>query len=198
MKDERVWITYKFEKCQDDEISNILYEKLIEEKLYANCYKSLLEDLLKRNFKPAIKHALKQVSLPLPNDELEYKKLLFGTSLLINYFIREAWVKVAKIIQKEYEFGKELFLSIAYERSQNKNFLKFMSSEDLSDLFIWLEEKFPRKEHKETEEAHFVGRREEIEYFKDNIIEELKQKGDNETELEIKKNTEKSSLNWIG
>jgi hypothetical protein len=186
-KDERIWITAKFECCWDDNISKILYEKLIESKLPINCYKSILEDLVKHNYKSAISFSVDKLTSPVPEDELEYKKLLFTCSLLLKYSSESMWKKLWKLIQENQTFGKELFLNIAYGHSDNGDFIKNIAAKELGEVYIWLERMFPDKDFKESEGVYPVSPREEIKYFKNNIIKELEQKGSIEAKLAINK-----------
>ena len=102
-------------------------------------------------------------------------------------------------MNKEENFGKKLFLNIAYERIAKRNFLKEMTESELSELFIWVEEKFPDVDTDEDENVQF-GRNtiNEVHYFKNYIIGELKQRGNIEAQIAIEKIKLKlPNLDWL-
>jgi len=195
--DEFILTTKKFEYCWDDAINKILYEKIIDEELPPNCYSSLLTDLLERNYHPAIEFLINKLILPLPEDQAKYQKIRIGCKLLLYYCFREAWISIWQMININETFGKELFLTVANERVAKRNFLNDMSESELSELFIWLEEKFPDETIKEPEDGHFAPLG-EVKYFKNYIIKALKQRGNTEALVSIEKmKLRLTKLEWL-
>lgn len=197
-KDEFVRITKKMEYCWDDNINKILYEKVIEEGLLPNCFSSLLQDILEKDYKPAIDFLITKLKHPLPENDQEYRKFIIASKMLIYFSFRKAWSIIWKLMNEFENFGKDLFLSVAYERLINKNFLKDMNEFELADLFIWFEENFPYSEFEKHQGVYRVGPKEEIKYFKNNIMEELKQRGNNEALIAIENIEQKvPQLPWL-
>lgn len=184
-EDKIVWITKKFELCWDENISNILYEIIIQNNLYPTCFSSLLTDLLDKKYQPVFNFLFNKIMSPIPVNENEYKKLIITCKLLLAHYFRKVWLIIWELINENEKFGKDLFLTVVNEKVSTRNFLKEMSEIELGDLYIWLEEKFPTSEYKEPSGFHFVGPREEVNYFKNYVIEELKQRGNVESENTI-------------
>ncbi len=197
-KDERIWIIKKFEYCWDDNVNEIIHDKIIEEDLQMNCFISLISELFNRKYKPTIDFSLDKYLNHFSNDKLKYEKSKVVCKELIYNCLRETWNTLWKIIKTNENFGKELLLNIAYEREDEKKFLMELSELELTELFIWLEEKFPEKNFEKPENYHFVDPREEIENFKFKIINELNQRGNSNALaliIQIKLNFPK--LTWL-
>ncbi|MCH7827389.1 MAG: putative Ig domain-containing protein, partial [Bacteroidetes bacterium] len=197
-RDEIVWIPKKFEYCWDDKIEKVLFNKLQDKNLLPNCFSSIVSDLQERKYNPIYDFLLAKLNLPFSNEVNEYRKILISSEFLLYFYYRKVWSSIWVLINNNLEFGKELFLKIAYDRNNRKNFLTETTEDELADLFIWLAKNFPFEEDDEPRDAHFIGPREELKYFKNDVINLLKERGTNAAQLSIQKIKKAfPHLDWI-
>lgn len=103
------------------------------------------------------------------------------------------------MIKRYPKFGQIVVTHVAdivdFERI---NLWSKFSEDDLSDLFIWLEKKFPRVEDPDIDGAHIVGSRETVGMWRDSILSHLEGRGSEESSLAIRKIVSKfPSYNWL-
>lgn len=121
-EDKIVWITKKFELCWDENVSNILYEIIIQNNLYPTCFSSLLTDLLDKKYQPVFNFLFNKILSPIPVNEKEYKKLIITCKLLLAHYFRKVWMIIWGLINENEKFGKDLFLTVVNEKVSTRNF----------------------------------------------------------------------------
>lgn len=197
-KDENIYITKRFEKCWDERISEIVFEKIKFKDIRPNCFSSLFRDLLKNKYKPAEEYFIKLLTDPLPSDKEEVKKICLGCRELIYNCKTLHWQLIWVLIKNSSNFGMEFIEYLSMNRYEGKNFLDSFLDIEIAELFVWIVKHFPYSEDNFEKGAHFVGSREEVGYFRDNLITLLKARGniDSKNALEyIKK--ELPHLEWL-
>jgi hypothetical protein len=66
---------------------------------------------------------------------------------------------------------------VAHDRRQSRRPPAQLSASQLADLYILLSEEFPQAEDPDQDGAHFVGPRESVQYYRDNILSTLRDRG---------------------
>ncbi len=103
-------------------------------------------------------------------------RALQASASLLRHHPADAWPKIWQTVQDDQEYGRQLFLHLAYtDRVQ-----RFVPDADgLADLYMWLMEQFPPEEDPvhEAFEAHAVDARESLGRWRDEQLTALAQLG---------------------
>jgi predicted NACHT family NTPase len=173
-----IYIIRKVEGCWDERLANALLTKVKDNKLKPGSIGSLLSNLLDHNVKEAKKFAESCVPLLPPSSVDERSRAIIIASALMVHAEDAGWSVVWPAIRQDIEFGREMISMVAhrYDRLASK-FGERLTEEHLADLFIWLVHQYPHSEDPKHEEAYAVSPRDSIAFFRDGILENLKQRG---------------------
>ncbi|KAA3602017.1 MAG: hypothetical protein DWQ06_07325 [Calditrichaeota bacterium] len=159
-----------FSKLRNQEVLNILIDKLNEENELSETKEVILEELLKQNDLQAQEFVKKQISKTISNEEIHREKQLRIMNLAYIFLDKEIWVRVWEVLNNEVEFGKKLIHKIASDyRHQSSNLFEILTTEQLGKLYSFLLTNFP-KEKDLIIDGSPVGSRFEVERFRDSIL----------------------------
>jgi hypothetical protein len=85
------------------------------------------------------------------------------------------WRRIWPLIQADEEFGRDLIGRLAGEIEPNV--ARRLTESQLADLFTWIEARYPRDENPIPEEVHYVGAREQIVIWHEQLLRELVARG---------------------
>jgi hypothetical protein len=85
------------------------------------------------------------------------------------------WRRVWPLIQADDEFGRDLISRLADEIEPNV--ARRLTESQLADLFDWIEARYPRAENPMPEGAHYVGAREKVVIWHEQLLRELVGRG---------------------
>jgi hypothetical protein len=85
------------------------------------------------------------------------------------------WRRVWPLVQADEEFGRDLIGRLAGEIEPNV--ARRLTESQLADLFSWIEARYPRAENPIPEEVHYVGAREQIVIWHEQLLRELVARG---------------------
>lgn len=173
-----IFITRKVESCWDNKMANALLKKAKDKKLKPKCMGSLLSSLLTHKVDEAKKFAESLVPIPPPSGEDQRSRAIVAAHMLINYADDAGWSVVWPAIQQDVEFGKSVLSLVAHAPDEpTMSIMKLLNEDQLADLYIWLVHQYPYAEDPKDEGANFVGPRESVAMWRDNILWHLKARG---------------------
>lgn len=85
------------------------------------------------------------------------------------------WRRTWPLIRADEEFGRDLIARLAGEIEPNV--ARRLTESQLADLYSWIEARYPRAENPIPEEAHYVGAREQIVIWHEQLLRELVGRG---------------------
>lgn len=177
-----IFIIRKMERCWDDRLKKAVLEHIKDTHLKASCEADLLEEVLKHGLKQAEAYTRTLIPSKPPQDENKRDLAMEAASLLVMFSDNCGWDLIWPAVQRNTGFGKDVMLSLSYGRGRHgcaESLGKGLSEDDLADLYVWLERKFPQKEDpKETNDTmQQIGPRHEVGYFRDKILTQLRSRG---------------------
>lgn len=88
-----------------------------------------------------------------------------------------AWYRIWPLVRDHPDWGGAVFEALADDRDQAGDFRTELAEADLAELFIWLSTRFPADEDPSRAGAHFVGPREQVADYRDQILRILVERG---------------------
>lgn len=196
-ENNHVFIIRKMHECWGTGLlEEALFTKLKDPKLKSQTFACLLNDLLEHGVEEARCYA---ESL-LGSDQQEFA--VIAAACLLCYINERSWGVVWPAITQDSEFGeKVIYGTLELSRHEGVNVILSLDEKKLSALYIWLEKHFPRSEDPNFENetmAHFVGPREFVAEWRDNILRVLEKRGTREACDAIAEiQNELPYLNWV-
>lgn len=196
-------ITNKIEKCWDERLKSAFLQKAKDTTLSPKWMGQLLDELLTHESIEAREFAKSLITFPLPSSSEERERTIVAARVLIENAEPNSWSVVWSVIQKDQNFGLEIFEKVAekvahrYSWDINLN----ITEEQMADLYIWLVQQYPHHEDPVHEGAHIFGVREAIARFRDSVLTQLKEKGTPQACSEIQRIAqvfpEETELKWM-
>ena len=173
------WDSSRLDHCCDDRIGEVLLQKAKAPDIQPDHLENLLYQLLKHQYPPALEHALSRVSVPLPTDTQERARTMVAAHALLAHCPGAAWPTVWASIETDTTFGRDLLegLRQSLDREVLAQFRQELSEQEIGNLYLWLAAQYPHKEDPHHDGAHFVGPRENVAWFRDGLLELLKNRG---------------------
>ncbi|MEA2004286.1 MAG: hypothetical protein U9O53_05025, partial [archaeon] len=179
---DNLFIIRKIEDCLDEQLQDALLTKAKDVSLKPGCFQDLLSLLIKANNQEAKDYAKSFLAFPFKgNDELR-KKAKAAALSLVTQAEDAGWDTVWAAIQADTDFGKNVILSLpdSFRLLNTKNLPNRIGEKQTADLFIWLSKQFPQKKDPVKESAHWVGLRESLANYRDNLLRFLENEGTQE------------------
>lgn len=172
---------YKIKKCWDDNLCNSLLPIATDDSLTPINQGQLLGELIRNGSNEAQKYAESLLSVPLPEDKERRKRSIHSAISIIENTNDASWGVVWPTIKRYESFGKKIISIIvdSLDHPQEKSFITKLNENQIADLYIWLEPKYPHSEDPQfhTLEMHQVSTREKISYFRRSVINHLRERG---------------------
>jgi hypothetical protein len=137
---------------------------------------AILEVLLAAQFAPARNYA---IGLLTRDQAQKARHSLEAAVRLARHSAAESWPAVWKLLVDDSAFGQRFFLKIAHHYRFKDSFLASLDEQQLADIYVYLEELFPRKSDPQhaAGEPHFVGPRESISHLRDGLPRQIVNRG---------------------
>jgi len=172
------WEATRLDHCWDDRIAAVLLEKARAPGVHMDHVESLLYQLLKHDYAPAIAYARSLVAVPPPPDGAARATVMAAAQVLLVHCPQSAWDRLWPAIEADARFGRELFENVAHFHDERVGGLGARLAENqVADLYLWLARQYPHAEDPHFEGAHSVGPRESVAWFRDGLLEQLKTRG---------------------
>lgn len=197
---DHIFITRRIEHCLNERLANALFDKVKSGALKPNCKGELFDLLFKNNYKPAIDYAKSQIESTLPSKEPDCKSVLVIAESLFANQPAVGWEVIKPIIEDNTDFGKKVFERSVrlYRHDEIGLFAQNLNEIQIGDIYIWLTKQYPYEEDPQIQGAHEIGPRENITFFRNDLLQYLKMKGTPESYQQLKRiASELSQLNWM-
>lgn len=192
--------------CWDNKLKDVFLELLKENDLTPGKFEKILTPLLENKVFEAEKFA-KEIIYSYFNDNNKYQnnddknrynKVVISTANLLSYSQDGGWNKVWPVLQKKNEFTHDVIKKLAnmfyFPRRQ---FGIQLSEDKLKDFYLLIEELYPRKNDPKYIGAHAVSERDKIAELRDDILQNLKERGTIEAVKVIEEIKQKSEYEFI-
>jgi hypothetical protein len=190
----------RLDVCWEDKFKKALREKLNDIALKTDSWGRILEGLLEHQ-DAATQEIAESVLTSFVLGEAEKERALpAGASLMRHGEGEEWWSFVWAAIQKDADFGRALIESVSFQtRPANK-----LKESEVAEFYLWLVKMFPPSEDPEIPMGHAfaVGTRTEITEWRNSFLNDLKQRGTDESLVALEEIAARSpelekQLHWI-
>jgi hypothetical protein len=173
------WESDRLDHCWDDRIAQVLLEKAKAPDIHSDRLESLIYQLLKHEYPPALEYARSLVPAPPPTDSQQRTRATSAAGALLAHCPRAAWLAVWAAIQADAGFGRDLLESLHHllDDTVLEQFRNALSEQQIADLYLWLAAQYPHREDPHIEGAACVGSRVSVTWFRDGLLEQLKNRG---------------------
>jgi predicted NACHT family NTPase len=196
---EHIFITRKLEDCWDARLGTALLAKAKDAKLKPGCMGSLLRDLLVHKVEGATAFAESLVPLPPPTSPEDRSRAIVAARELMCDAEDGGWPVVWPAILRDTEFGREVITGIAHTLdSPAATIGRWLSEEQLADLYVWLVNQYPYAEGPDASGVGFVTPWQSATELRDSVLTHLKQRGTHQACEAIRRITaEFPGLHWV-
>jgi hypothetical protein len=163
----------RIEKCWvNQSLKNLVFKEMKLSKNSPAQFGALLEPLLEADFEPARSYAIQVLTDRRPRRR---RYVLAAAELLASHCPQHSWSNIWAIVVADERFGKDLLLRLGNHRGFEQSPFSGLSEAQLGDLYIWIEQKFPRASDPVHQggEVHGVGPRERVAHMRDNLLRHL-------------------------
>jgi hypothetical protein len=190
---EQISVITAINCCWDNRLAELVLAKLKDNKLKPKCMGSLLSTLLAHDSVEAHSFAESIILSPPSTDSERARRIVAAQTMLMD--AQDAgWPTVWLALQQDIELGKEVIHGIQHDYT---SIGLRLNEEQLTDLYIWLYRNFPAPAPS-SGGAHWVGPLEEIDMWRNSIINLLKQRGTYRACDAIRKlQSELPELEWL-
>lgn len=187
----------KVDHLWDPALETTLLNVLRDSNLSAKGQRSLLDKLLKHDSVGAVRFAEEGIRQGY-SSELEQEKVVeFCVGLMLSE-LKFDWQSVWNEMQKCETVGKAIVEKVAEEDRSQSTFCAHVSARELTDLFLWIEERYPSSEDPQIDGFHAVGTREQVGRLRNNLITQLRAKNSQDAQVGIRRILDRfPELEWI-
>jgi hypothetical protein len=172
---KHLYVLRRVEQCWDDKLISALFEKARDGSLKPSCLGVLLTELVGRGSADAVAYAKSLIS-PRTDDVRRDAARHAAVVIWLNVDGR-GWDVLWPEFLADRLFFRDVMADVAHERRQFRRPPVELSEEQLADLYTLLSQEFPQNEDPDQDGAHFVGPRESVQFYRDNILSTLRDRG---------------------
>lgn len=183
------------EDCWDERIANAIFDKLQKKKLTVRSKSSLIACLLKHRF-PKAKDCAERFMPKTPFNKIKRTRAICLSNAFVENEIDGVWPLIWSVMEKDDKYAEIIISNLANYSNSNK-VVKFLKPKQLSDLYVFVEKKYPTSEDPYYEGVHGVGTREQIGFWRNQILTYLSNMGTVEAGKAIEEITKVFSYPWI-
>jgi predicted NACHT family NTPase len=147
-----------------------VFEKLKDQDLTADLLEVILKDLFVYDPEESKRFAtsfIKPSSLDL--EESKARAVVAACMLIMNHIDDSSWSLLWTLVQKNNQFGREIFESIAFQAAHEGQIEKQLKEEYLADLYIFLSQQYPEIEQPQTKAQELRGIQAQIQEKPDSV-----------------------------
>ncbi|MDV3352178.1 hypothetical protein QGP82_26110 [Leptothoe sp. LEGE 181152] len=168
----------------DQNLASLIIDKVPDKNLNAGMLGILLTDLFNHDIGKAKRIAESFLSEKVAESGETRSKAIVAAGLLLNYPDNSNWQVFWSAVQKDYEFGREVLESIAFQSASNGQIEQKIKEDYIADLYIFLTQQYPEVQQSKTEtqetrgvEAQMLGEFDGIRMWKNYIPQRLQSRG---------------------
>ena len=169
----------KVEHLWNSDLEDTVLGLLCESNLSPKSQRSILDFLLKKESAEAIRVAEKRISRGYTNETGKELVIEFSAGLMTSES-EFNWSAAWALFQNNNAIGRAIVEKVAEEDWHTARFANNLSTSQLVDLFIWVEERYPTSEDPQIDGIHTVTTREQVGRLRNGIIHELRKKDSRE------------------
>lgn len=177
-KDSSIFYLDPITEIWDDRIATLILEKAADMSLSHAAFGKLLDMLLKHKTEGARSFASSFLPSQLPVEEHTYSKSIVVAESMMKYELDCGWPILWPLVQENEAFGCDLFRKL----SSRESIIDRLTEEQASDLYVWLEHKYPRDKDEEKDDTPIGS-----EDFRGSILRHLRARGTEEACTAIEK-----------
>jgi hypothetical protein len=166
--DGHLFVLHRLRPVLGGNLGSELLELWRTEELRPNPEAQLLEGLLRENIDGAAKAGLAVLTAQAVQSDADRSRLL--AVALLGSGNRDTWGQLRPLVAESPEWGGAVFETLAHDWDRAGDFRGALVEDELADLFIWLSMRFPRDEDPDRLGTHFVGPREQVAEYRDQIL----------------------------
>jgi hypothetical protein len=157
----------------------------------------MLAVLLQHRSAPAREQAEQLLHASRLQSDTEHRALAIDVArLLVEYAPDAGWPVVWPLVQADSQFGRAVFEELA--RGSERGVVSRLAEAELAELFSWLESQYPHAEDPPLKDG-FVGAREQIGHWRDQVLTGLANAGTEEAIVQIDRLQQSlPHLEWLG
>lgn len=160
-------------------LSGALGDELLElwrtEDLRSEPESQLLKNLLRSNVDGAGLAGLEALTPEVIRSDAERARML--AVALLGSGGHETWEQLEPLIAENPEWGGDVFAALSSDWDRAGDFRAGLTEDELAGLFIWLSERFPPEEDPDRLGTHFVGPREQVAEYRNQLLSLLIERG---------------------
>jgi len=169
----------------DQCLASLIFARVSDENLNAGMLEILLTDLFKHDVDKA-KEIAKSFLIPkLPESaRIRDKAIVAARLLLANYPDNSSWSVFWSAVQQDYEFGRVVLESIAFQAAPHDQIEQKIKEDYLAELYVFLTQQYPEVDQPEPEtqerrgvEAQILGEFDMVRMWKNSIPQRLQSRG---------------------
>jgi len=184
-------VTTNLEYCWGPETENLILAHIKRWGLASACPRGLLKRMLELKSDKAQSIASEELLFLLNQNETEQRNFAVELSaMLLRHSAVKTWPLIWPLFQANTSFGQQVIEQLAFFEVP---FIRELPDSALADLFVWLETNYPHKD--DVESSGFVGSREMVPHFRDNVLRQLYRRGAVQEIERIMKNF--PGLDWL-
>lgn len=172
---QHLYVLRRVEQCWDDLLIQSLCKKVKDSALKPSSAGDLLKELISRGNTEAETYA-KSLIATRSDDQARAMAREVAVVLWLNGNDR-GWNVLWPEFKNDRSFFRDVISDVAHDRRQSRQPPTKLSEEQLADLYILLSQEFPHTEDTERDGTHFVGPRESVQDYRDNILSALRERG---------------------
>jgi len=171
----------KLIRCWDNHLATFLMSKVTCTNLKPEAMGNLLEVLLEKHVQEAKSFANSLISNPISIESESQKRAKIAAQSLVTHADKQSWEEIWTSVEQDAEFWIDAFSAVAYNfQLKSPDLFLRLGENQLADLYVWLEQHFPRSEDPQHNGAHSVGPRDAIVMWRDSILNHLITRGTSE------------------
>ncbi len=141
----------------DQCLANSILSKIPDEELNADMLEVLLTDIFKYEIDRAREISVSLIATSVPESGKARNKAIVAARLIAAYAENSSWLVLWSAIQKDREFGRTVFESIALQAAREGQIEKEIKEQDLANLYIFLAREYPEVEQLEPDTRELRG-----------------------------------------
>ncbi len=197
---EYVHVIDRFEGCWDEELGKAVLNKARDLDLKPSSTRDLLNQLLRHRIAGSEELALEMVRSGVGGNDVIWERARIAATALLLHAPKETWHELSPFILNNDVFGKAVIEAAAHsplERRRGQT-VRQLDEEALADLYILLERLFPVATDPKHEGAYFVGPREAVSEFREQVLRELQERGTAESRRQFERLVETlKHVSWL-
>jgi hypothetical protein len=161
-----------------------LLERIANDEIPRPARVEMLAGLLERGHPAARELAERLLDIARLQHDTDQRAVAIDVArLLLEYAPDAGWPVLWPLVQADSDFGRAVFESLAH--GSERSVVTRLDERQLADLFSWLERQYPHSEDPPLQESGFVGVREQIGRWRDEVITGLARVGSEEAIIQL-------------